>query len=65
MDRIDIVLVKNGYFDSRENAKKAITMGLVLDSNNKVITKPALKVEVISLVITFGCSTTSSASIIP
>ncbi|MBE6124358.1 MAG: TlyA family RNA methyltransferase [Erysipelotrichaceae bacterium] len=46
MDRIDIVLVKNGYFDSRENAKKAITMGLVLDSNNKVITKPALKVEV-------------------
>ncbi len=45
MERIDVVLVKNGYFDSRENAKKAITMGLVLDANNKMITKPSTKVD--------------------
>lgn len=45
MDRIDVVLVKNGYFDSRENAKKAITMGLVYDEFDKVISKPSLKVN--------------------
>lgn len=46
MERVDIVLVKNGYFDSRENAKKAIMLGLVFDAFNNPITKPSLKVAI-------------------
>ncbi|HAX72483.1 MAG TPA: TlyA family rRNA (cytidine-2'-O)-methyltransferase, partial [Firmicutes bacterium] len=29
-ERIDVLLVQQGYFDSRENAKRSIMAGLVL-----------------------------------
>ena len=33
--RIDILLVEQGYFDSRERAKKAIMAGLVFVDNHR------------------------------
>jgi len=42
-ERIDVLLVEGGYFDSREKAKKALMAGLVL-VDNVPIDKPGMKV---------------------
>ena len=45
--RIDIVLVKEGYFDSREQAKRAIMAGLISDEHG-IIDKPGALISDIS-----------------
>ncbi|MDN5305071.1 MAG: rRNA (cytidine1920-2-O)/16S rRNA (cytidine1409-2-O)-methyltransferase [Fusobacteriaceae bacterium] len=35
-ERLDILLVKNGFFDSREKAKRAIMAGIILVNNQKI-----------------------------
>ncbi len=35
-ERIDILLVQNGYFDSREKAKRAIMAGIVIVNNKRI-----------------------------
>jgi 23S rRNA (cytidine1920-2'-O)/16S rRNA (cytidine1409-2'-O)-methyltransferase len=42
--RIDLLLVQKGFFDSREKAKKALMSGMVFVDNN-LIDKPGTKVE--------------------
>lgn len=41
-ERIDILLVKKGFFESREKAKRALMAGLIL-VNGKLVDKPDLK----------------------
>lgn len=43
-ERIDVLLVEQGFFDSREKAKRAVMAGLVYDSHGR-IDKPGQKVE--------------------
>jgi 23S rRNA (cytidine1920-2'-O)/16S rRNA (cytidine1409-2'-O)-methyltransferase len=43
-ERIDLLLVEQGYFDSREKAKAAIMAGLVF-TNEELVDKPGMKVE--------------------
>lgn len=42
-ERIDVLLVEQGFYDSREKAKAAIMAGLVL-ANEERIEKPGMKV---------------------
>ncbi len=35
-ERIDVLLVQNGYFDSREKAKRAIMAGIVIVNNKRI-----------------------------
>lgn len=44
-ERIDVLLVQQGYFDSRENAKRSIMAGLVLVDQER-IDKPGQKVPI-------------------
>ena len=44
-ERIDVLLTQLGYFNSRENAKRAIMAGLVLVDQER-IDKPGEKVPV-------------------
>lgn len=44
-ERIDVLLVEQGFFDSREKAKRAIMAGLVYDEHDR-IDKPGTKVSV-------------------
>lgn len=44
-ERIDILLVEQGFFDSREKAKRAIMAGLVRDDYD-IIDKPGTKISV-------------------
>ncbi|WP_168119234.1 TlyA family RNA methyltransferase [Paenibacillus sp. HB172176] len=43
-ERIDVLLVERGFFDSREKAKKALMAGLVL-VNNEPVDKSGMKVD--------------------
>ncbi|SDH51444.1 23S rRNA (cytidine1920-2'-O)/16S rRNA (cytidine1409-2'-O)-methyltransferase [Alteribacillus persepolensis] len=43
-ERIDVLLVEKGYFDSREKAKRSIMAGLVLADEER-IDKPGMKVD--------------------
>ncbi|SDH35588.1 TlyA family RNA methyltransferase [Alteribacillus bidgolensis] len=43
-ERIDILLVEQGFFDSREKAKRSIMAGLVLADNER-IDKPGTKID--------------------
>lgn len=43
-ERIDVLLVEQGFFDSREKAKRAIMAGLVYDEHDR-IDKPGTKVS--------------------
>ncbi|RSL31991.1 TlyA family RNA methyltransferase [Salibacterium salarium] len=43
-ERIDILLVEQGFFDSREQAKRSIMAGIVLADNERV-DKPGTKIE--------------------
>ena len=44
-ERIDVLLVEQGFFDSREKAKRAIMAGLVYDEHDR-IDKPGTKVSI-------------------
>ncbi len=44
-ERIDILLVEKGYYESREKAKRGIMAGLVLVDNEKIL-KPGEKIEI-------------------
>ena len=35
-ERIDILLVREGFFDSREKAKRAVMAGIVLVNENRI-----------------------------
>ena len=43
--RIDVLLVEQGFFDSREKAKRAIMAGIV-HNDHEIIDKPGTKVPV-------------------
>ena len=45
MERLDVFLVNNGYFQSREKANQAIKKGLI-EVDGKVINKPAFNVKI-------------------
>lgn len=44
-ERIDVLLVQQGFFDSRERAKRAIMAGLVYDRHGR-IDKPGQKIDI-------------------
>lgn len=44
-ERIDVLLVEQGFFDSREKAKRAIMAGLVYDEHDR-IDKPGTKISI-------------------
>lgn len=44
-ERIDVLLVEQGFFDSREKAKRAVMAGLVYDEHDR-IDKPGTKVPI-------------------
>ena len=44
-ERIDVLLVEQGFFDSREKAKRAIMAGIVHDDYD-IIDKPGTKIPV-------------------
>ena len=43
-ERVDILLVKQGLFDSREQAKRAVMAGKILGLNNERLDKPGQKI---------------------
>ena len=43
--RIDVLLVEQGFFDSREKAKRAVMAGIV-HNDHEIIDKPVTKVPV-------------------
>lgn len=43
-ERVDVLLVKQGLFDTREQAKRGVMAGLVYDENNERFDKPGVKV---------------------
>lgn len=45
-ERVDILLVQQGLFDSREQAKRAVMAGEVLGKNNERLDKPGQKIDV-------------------
>lgn len=45
-DRVDVLLVKQGLFDSREQAKRAVMAGEILGKNNERLDKPGQKIPV-------------------
>ena len=45
-ERIDVLLVKQGLFDSREQAKRAVMAGDVLGKNEERLDKPGVKIPV-------------------
>lgn len=45
-ERVDILLVKQGLFDSREQAKRAVMAGEILGKNNERLDKPGEKIPV-------------------
>jgi len=44
-ERIDVLLVEQGFFDSREKAKRAVMAGLVYDEHGRV-DKPGQKIDI-------------------
>ncbi|MBA2913371.1 TlyA family RNA methyltransferase [Limosilactobacillus frumenti] len=44
--RVDVLLVKQGLFDSREQAKRAVMAGEILGKNNERLDKPGEKIPV-------------------
>lgn len=45
-ERVDVLLVKQGLFDSREQAKRAVMAGEILGKNNERLDKPGQKIPV-------------------
>lgn len=44
-ERVDVLLVEQGLFDTREQAKRGVMAGLVYDENNERFDKPGMKVK--------------------
>lgn len=44
-ERIDVLLVEKGFFDSREKAKRAVMAGIIYDDHDR-IDKPGTKVDI-------------------
>lgn len=44
-ERVDVLLVQQGLFDTREQAKRGVMAGLVYDENNERFDKPGMKVK--------------------
>lgn len=44
-ERVDVLLVKQGLFETREQAKRGVMAGLVYDENNERFDKPGVKVK--------------------
>ena len=44
-ERIDVLLVKQGLFDSREQAKRAVMAGEILGENEERLDKPGMKID--------------------
>ena len=42
-ERVDVLLVQQGLFDSREQAKRAVMAGEILGKNNERLDKPGQK----------------------
>ena len=42
-ERVDVLLVKQGLFDTREKAKRAVMAGEILGDNEERLDKPGLK----------------------
>ncbi|WP_251546258.1 TlyA family RNA methyltransferase [Limosilactobacillus caecicola] len=45
-ERVDVLLVRQGLFDSREQAKRAVMAGEILGKNNERLDKPGQKIPV-------------------
>lgn len=45
-ERVDVLLVQQGLFDSREQAKRAVMAGEILGKNNERLDKPGQKIPV-------------------
>lgn len=45
-ERVDILLVKQGFYDSREKAKRSIMAGEVYDKNGERLDKPGIKIDI-------------------
>ena len=45
MERVDVLLVKKGYFESRESAKRAILAHQVYDDMDRLYSKPSMHAE--------------------
>lgn len=45
-ERVDVLLVKQGLFDSREQAKRAVMAGEILGKNNERLDKPGQKIPI-------------------
>lgn len=45
-ERVDVLLVKQGLFESREQAKRAVMAGEILGENNERLDKPGVKIPV-------------------
>ncbi len=42
-ERVDVLLVEQGLFESREQAKRSVMAGEVYDQNNQRLDKPGVK----------------------
>ena len=45
-ERVDVLLVQQGLFDSREQAKRAVMAGEILGKNNERLDKPGQKIPI-------------------
>lgn len=44
-ERIDVLLVQQGLFETREQAKRAVMAGEILGENEERLDKPGMKVD--------------------
>lgn len=44
--RVDVLLVTQGLFDTRERAKRAVMAGEILGDNEERLDKPGMKISV-------------------
>lgn len=44
-ERVDVLLVKQGFFATREKAKRAVMAGLVMDDHQERLDKPGVKID--------------------
>lgn len=45
-ERVDVLLVQQGLFDTREKAKRAVMAGEILGVNEERLDKPGMKIPV-------------------
>ena len=44
-ERVDVLLVEQGLFDTREKAKRAVMAGEILGDNEERLDKPGVKID--------------------